>query len=151
MRLALAQARHAALAGEIPVGALVLSDVGDILFVAENCMESAANPCAHAEMLAIQGACRKRGGRRLSNCVLVSTLEPCLMCAAAAAHAHIAGIVYGAADPQAGAISSATDFMCLPLANRHIWHMGGVLGEECAELLNGFFAGLRQSDSNWIV
>lgn len=143
MEIALARARRAARAGEVPVGALIVDASGKILAVGENRMEKNANPCAHAEMLAIQDACAASSSMRLTDCVLVCTLEPCLMCAAAAAHACIAGIVYGATDPLAGAVVSCADFGQLPLAGRRIWHMGGILGDSCAALLNDFFYHLR--------
>ena len=148
MAFALEKARQAAEIGEVPVGALVLSETGGILALAANRMVCDSNPCAHAELLAIQKASRKRGRLRLANCFLVCTLEPCLMCAAAAAHARIAGIVYGASDPMAGAIHSRADFALLPFSNGNMWHMGGILGTECAGLLNNFFAKLRHADSN---
>ena len=149
MHIALHEAFLAAEKGEVPVGALIISENGIILSCAANSMESCSNPCAHAEILCIQQACKKIGSLRLANCFLVCTLEPCLMCAAAAAHAHISGIIYGASDPQAGAISSCADFAQLPLANKRIWYMGGILGIECSKLLNNFFISLRKTNNTF--
>lgn len=143
MQMALQEAEKAALLQEIPVGALIVDKMGSILGSAGNMVESGYDASAHAEIVAIRQACDKMKSPRLYDCVLVTTLEPCLMCAACAAHANIAGIVYGASDPQAGAVTSRTDFLQLPLNARFPWHMGGILGKDCADILNKFFTRLR--------
>jgi tRNA(adenine34) deaminase len=139
MREALAEALLARDAGEVPVGALVVSGNGDILARAGNAVERLNDPTAHAEILALRAACRVVGNYRLEGCVLLSTLEPCLMCAGALVHARLAGLVYGAADPGAGGVSSCLDGLDLPFLNHRVWHMGGVSGDRCAGLLCDFF------------
>ena len=139
MREALTEARSAALAGEVPVGALVGSGNGAILARAGNSVERLRDPAAHAEVLALREACRVAGNYRLEGCVLLATLEPCLMCAGALAHARIAGLVYGVPDPRAGAVSSCLDGLDLPFLNHRVWHMGGILEADCAQLLRDFF------------
>lgn len=149
MVLALAEASQAALIGEIPVGALVLSMHGEILGSAGNRVETFCDPAGHAEIIAMRQACAKLGNSRLSGCILISTLEPCLMCAAAALHARIDGIVYGASDPMAGAVMSCADFWSLPLPEAKPWQMGGVKSVECAALLNDFFRKLRPGNRRY--
>lgn len=143
MEIALAEARKAAQAGEIPVGALVVDPHGEILAKAANEVERRDDPTAHAEMLALRLASRRIGNCRLKDCVLVCTLEPCLMCAGAMLHSRVAGIVYGAADARAGAIASQADLPNLPGASHFIWHMGGMLSDECARILRDFFQARR--------
>lgn len=143
MRIALRQARMACERGETPVGALVAGPDGKIIGAFGNEVEARNDPTAHAEILALREAARITGNYRLEGCLLVSTLEPCLMCAGAIAHSRVAGLVYGAADSQAGAISSAADFWELPGVSREIWHMGGVLADECAGILRAFFRARR--------
>lgn len=149
MRVALAEARHAAAHGDVPVGALVVSRRGKILSIAGNRVEQDSDPTAHAEILALRRACLLAGEPRLEGCVLVATLEPCLMCAGAIFLSRIAGIVYGAADNRAGAVASANDWLALPGETQKIWHMGGVLGAECAGLLNSFFTTLRDESRKY--
>jgi tRNA(adenine34) deaminase len=139
MQEAIAEALLARDAGEVPVGALVVSGNGDILARAGNAMERLSDPTAHAEILALRAACRAVGNYRLEGCVLLATLEPCLMCAGALGHARMAGLVYGAADPGAGAVSSCLDGLELPFLNHRVWHMGGVSEDKCAQLLRDFF------------
>lgn len=139
MGLALNAAREAAQAKETPVGAALLNGHGQVLAVAGNAPESLKDPTAHAEILALREACRKTGNYRLEGCVLAVTLEPCLMCAGALAHARVAGLVYGARDPAAGAVESCMEALDLPFLNHRVWHMGGVCGTESAELLRAFF------------
>lgn len=147
MGLALAEARHAISHGDVPVGALIVSPRGKILALASNQVEQDSDPTAHAEILALRRACLMAGEPRLDGCVLVVTLEPCLMCAGAIFLSRIAGIVYGAADNRAGAVISANDYLALPGDTQKIWHMGGVLGHECANLLNVFFTTLRDDSA----
>ena len=143
MRLALAQARRAPAAGDVPVGAIVLDEGGAVIGRGYNQREAAGDPTAHAEMLAIREAAARRGGWRLTECVLVVTLEPCAMCAGAAVLARVARVVYGAADPKAGAAGSLWDLLRDRRLNHRPEVVGGVLAEECAAVLTSFFAAHR--------
>ncbi len=147
MAEALAEARLAAAEGEAPVGALVVAGGGTILGRGRNAPESSLDPTAHAEIAALRAACAAARNYRLEGAVLVVTLEPCLMCAGALAHARLAGVVYGAADPRAGAVNSCLDGLDLPFLNHRVWHMGGILAGPCADLLRDFFAVRRQGSS----
>lgn len=140
---ALVQARAARDAGEVPVGALLLSGHGEVLSLAGNAVEKLGDPTAHAEMLALRLACRRAGNYRLEGAVLVVTLEPCLMCAGALAHARLAGLVFGAVDKNAGAVISCRETLDEPFLNHRVWHMGGVREAECAALLHDFFLARR--------
>ena len=144
MALALDEARNAGAQGDVPVGAVIVAPEGEILAMAGNAVERGRDPTAHAEVLAIREACARLGNWRLSGCVLVVTLEPCAMCAAAIAHARFAGVVYGAADEAAGAVTSRAEYLDGPACPTPVWHMGGVRSEECAALLRDCFAGRRQ-------
>lgn len=146
MKMALTQASHAAKYGDVPVGALIVNDRGRILAQTSNRVERNGDPVAHAEILAITQATRTAATTHLKRCVLVCTLEPCAMCAGAIAHAQLAGVVYGAKDLRAGAITSAADVENLPLGGNSFWHMGGVKAKECAELLEKFFSQLRSNN-----
>ena len=143
MELALAQARLALEEGEVPVGAVVTDQAGRILAQAHNVTGALGDPMAHGELLALQKAQAGRGKARLTGCTLYVTLEPCAMCAQAIVHARLDGLVYGALDSLAGAVGSATDLLDMPFQNHRVWHMGGVLGEECASLLRDFFKDRR--------
>ena len=143
MERALELARLAAQAGEVPIGALVVRD-GRILGEARNAMESLQNTSAHAEILALREAGREAGNHRLTDAVLVVTLEPCIMCLGAVIQARLAGVVYAAADPKAGCLVSRMSGTDLPWSNHHFWALGGVLEEECSALLSGFFRKRRQ-------
>lgn len=143
MELALTEARAARAQGDVPVGAVIVAADGRILARGGNAVERDHDPTAHAEVLAIRAACVRLGNWRLSGCVLVVTLEPCAMCAAAIAHARLAGVVYGAADKAAGAVISRAEYLDGPVCPNPVWHMGGVRAEECAALLRNCFAGRR--------
>ena len=142
MRLALQQAKKAATLGEVPVGAVVAKD-GEPVALACNTRESGKNATHHAELLAIDAACKALGGWRLWQCELFVTLEPCPMCSGAIINSRIKRVVYGAADPKAGCCGSVTDLFALPFNHRPQVE-GGLLGEECARLLKDFFAALRK-------
>ena len=139
MRLALEQARAGEAQGEVPVGAVLAGCDGTILASAHNACLALNDPTAHAEILALRLAAGRLGNYRLSGTVLIVSLEPCLMCAGALMHARVDGVVYGAADPLAGAVSSCLETFALPFRNHTVWHMGGVASEECAALLQDFF------------
>ena len=143
MRLALTEAGLGATQGEVPVGALVVRQDGQVLAVAHNETLSANDPTAHAEILALRRAALRTGNHRMGGCVLVVTLEPCMMCAGAAREARVEGVVYGAEDMRAGAVSSCMAGLDLPLSTCRPWHCGGVESEACAAILRNFFADLR--------
>ncbi len=143
MRAALLEAEAGAAAGEVPVGAVVVSPEGKILARAHNRPVSAKDPTAHAEILALRGAARKSGNYRLTGCRLVVTLEPCPMCAGAAVAARIAEIVYGATDAKAGAVSTLYRIASDARLNHRAAVTPGVLAQECAALLTSFFRSRR--------
>ncbi|MET8864528.1 tRNA adenosine(34) deaminase TadA [Nonomuraea sp. NPDC004580] len=143
MRLALAEAGSAAARGEIPVGAVVLDEHGEVLAKAGNDRESTADPTAHAEVLALRAAAARRGEWRLGGCTLVVTLEPCTMCAGAAVLARVERIVYGATDEKGGAVGSLWDVVRDRRLNHRPEVVMGVLAEECGAALKRFFATRR--------
>ncbi|GGS80713.1 tRNA adenosine(34) deaminase TadA [Nonomuraea spiralis] len=143
MRLALAEAVAAGGRGEIPVGAVVLGPSGEVLAAAGNDRESAADPTAHAEVLALRRAAALRGQWRLSGCTLVVTLEPCTMCAGASVLARVDRIVYGAVDEKAGAVGSLWDVVRDRRLNHRPEVVMGVLAGECSAVLKEFFATRR--------
>lgn len=139
MRQALQQAEAAACAGEVPVGAVVVDDDGRIISRAHNETETTHDPTAHAEVLALRRAAAYVGNHRLQGCVLVVTLEPCLMCAGAIRESRISGVVWGAADGRAGALVSCLDGLGYGLEGSPPWHCGGIDAEACAAVLKVFF------------
>ncbi|MFI7707230.1 tRNA adenosine(34) deaminase TadA [Nonomuraea sp. NPDC049480] len=143
MRLALAEAVAAAAREEIPVGAVVLDERGEVLSAAGNDRESTADPTAHAEILALRRAAAARGEWRLSGCTLVVTLEPCTMCAGAAVQARVDRIVYGAVDEKGGAVGSLWDVVRDRRLNHRPEVVMGVLADECSAVLKRFFAARR--------
>ncbi|WP_203991255.1 tRNA adenosine(34) deaminase TadA [Sphaerisporangium rufum] len=143
MRLALTRAAEAGRRGEVPVGAVVLGPDGAVLASAGNDREGAADPTAHAEVLALRAAARSRGEWRLAGCTLVVTLEPCTMCAGAAVLARIARVVFGADDEKAGAAGSLWDVLRDRRLNHRPEVIRGVLAGECAAALRDFFADRR--------
>jgi tRNA(adenine34) deaminase len=140
MRRALSVAEGAVESGDVPVGALVVSPAGDVLAEAPNARERDGDPTAHAEVLALRAAAAARGEWRLDGCTLVVTLEPCTMCAGALVLARVSRLVYGAADPKAGAVGSLWDVVRDRRLNSRPEVVGGVLAAESAALLRGFFA-----------
>ncbi len=143
MRLALAQAARAPSTGDVPVGAVVLSPSGAVLAQTCNTREATGDPTGHAEVLALRAAAAATGSWRLEGCTLVVTLEPCTMCAGALVLARVARVVYGADDEKAGAVGSLWDVVRDRRLNHRPEVVRGVLGEESAALLTGFFAGHR--------
>lgn len=143
MRLALEEAVAAGARGEVPVGAVVLGPLGEVLAAAGNDRESTADPTAHAEVLALRQAARQRGQWRLTGCTLVVTLEPCTMCAGAAVQSRIDRIVYGAVDDKAGAVGSLWDVVRDRRLNHRPEVVMGVLAEESSAALKKFFATRR--------
>lgn len=144
MRLALKEAAKAAACAEVPVGALVVAPDGAILGRGHNSTLASHDPTAHAEINALREAARNTGNYRLTGCVLLATLEPCLMCTGALVHARIKGLIYGAPDPKAGAVASQLDGLELPHLNHSVWHCGGILQDDCSALLHSFFAARRR-------
>ncbi len=142
MQLALEQARIAASLGETPIGAVVVWE-GEVVSAAYNRRELDRIATAHAELLAIEAACRKLGGWRLHKATLYVTLEPCPMCAGAIINARVKRVVYGASDRKAGCCGSVLDLFREPF-NHHPEVTGGVLAEESAALLTSFFKKLRK-------
>jgi tRNA(adenine34) deaminase len=138
MALALAQARAAAAAGEVPVGAVVVKD-GRLIASGRNAPIAAHDPTAHAEVIALREAARVLGNYRLEGCALYVTLEPCAMCSGAMLHARLARVVFGAADPRTGSAGSVIDLFSHKPLNHHTRLTGGVLAEACAQLLKDFF------------
>ena len=143
MEQALACAREAEAAGEVPVGALLVDATGAVVARAANAPIARHDATAHAEMLALRVAGRALGNYRLPGCVLYVTLEPCAMCVGALVHARVARIVYGAPDPKTGACGSVFDLAATAKLNHRIDVVGGVLAEECGALLKQFFAARR--------
>lgn len=143
MGLALAQARKAMLAAEVPVGAVVVRD-GQIIAVGCNAPIGQHDPTAHAEIAALRAAAQVLGNYRLDDCELFVTLEPCAMCAGALLHARIKRVVFGAADPKTGAAGSVVDLFANARLNHQTQVQGGVLAEECSALLQDFFKRKRE-------
>jgi tRNA(adenine34) deaminase len=142
MALAIERAREAESHGDVPIGA-VIARGEEVLAAAGNERELRADPTAHAEILAIRAAADALGGWRLPGTTLYVTLEPCAMCAGAIVLARIPSVVFGAADPKAGAAGSVLDVLAQPALNHRPEVSGGVLEPECAGLLRGFFASRR--------
>jgi tRNA(adenine34) deaminase len=142
MALALAEARAAAAAGEVPVGAVVLVE-GRVVAARHNEREHTGDPTAHAEMLALRDAAAALGGWRLSDATIVVTLEPCPMCAGALVAGRVGRLVYGATDPRAGACGTLYNLCVDPRLNHELPVTSGVRGGECGALLTSFFAQRR--------
>jgi tRNA(adenine34) deaminase len=140
MRRALALARRAARLGEVPVGAVAVDEAGRLLAAEHNRSVIACDPTGHAEVLALRAAAAALGNYRLTGITLYVSLEPCPMCAGALVWARVRRVVYGAADPKAGALGSALDLAAQPGLNHRPLVQGGLLAEESAALLKEFFA-----------
>lgn len=142
MRLALDQALNAELAGEVPVGAVILHQ-GQVLATGYNRPITTHDPTAHAEIVALRHAAGLQQNYRLPDCTLYVTLEPCAMCAMAMMHARVRRVVFATADPKTGAAGSVLDLFALAQLNHHTQVQGGVLAEPAARLLREFFARRR--------
>ena len=142
MRLAIAEARRAEAAGEVPIGAIVVLD-GVVIGAGFNQPITSTDPTAHAEIVAMRAAAARAGNYRLSGSTLYVTVEPCLMCVGAMVHARVGTVVYGTAEPKAGAITSMTRAHELPGLNHRLQAEFGVLEEECREIMQAFFRSKR--------
>ncbi|MCL6613687.1 MAG: tRNA adenosine(34) deaminase TadA [Firmicutes bacterium] len=147
MRAALAEAEKALAMDEVPVGAVVVAG-GEIIGRGHNRRETEGDPTAHAEILALREAARRRGHWRLHGTTLYVTLEPCPMCAGALVNARVDRLVFGAIDPKAGAAGTLFNLVEDPRLNHRLEVTGGVLGEEAAELLRRFFRLRRGEGAN---
>ena len=143
MQQALALANQAATSDDVPVGALVVNDQGEIIGVGENLREKNNDPTAHAEIVAIKNAAQKIGNWRLDDLTMVVTLEPCAMCAGAIVQTRMKRLVFGAFDEKAGAVGSVWDVVRDTRALTKIEVISGVLEKECAQVLTNFFKGKR--------
>jgi tRNA(adenine34) deaminase len=142
MRLALEEARAAAAEDEVPVGAIVVAS-GRVIASAHNQREQLSDPTAHAEMIALTQAAAQLGSWRLEQCTLYVTLEPCPMCAGAILQARVPRVVWGAADPKAGAVESLYRLFEDSRLNHRVDHVGRVLADDCGRILTEFFRGKR--------
>jgi len=142
MRMAMREAERALEHDDVPIGAVVVRD-GEVLAAAHNERELRQDPTAHAELIALREAARAGGSWRVLDSVIYVTLEPCSMCAGAIVLARVPRVVYGAADPKAGACGSVLDVLAEPRLNHRPEVAGGLLAQECGELLGEFFASRR--------
>ena len=142
MRVAIEEARAAEVAGEVPVGAVVVIG-GEVVARDHNRREERADPSAHAELLAIRSACADAGSWRLPGATVVVTLEPCPMCAGALLAARVGRVVFGTPDPRAGALGSLYNLGTDPRLAHELDVVPGVLADECAAMLGDFFAARR--------
>jgi tRNA(adenine34) deaminase len=142
MRLALREAQRAREHEDVPIGAVVVG-AGEVLAAAHNERELRQDPTAHAEIIALREAARAVGSWRILDAALYVTLEPCAMCAGAIVLARVGRVVYGAPDPKAGAAGSVLDVLSEPRLNHRPEVAGGLLAEECGELLSAFFSSRR--------
>ena len=142
MRRALDLARQAADRGEVPVGAVLVRGA-EVVGEGANCPIHRHDPTAHAEIIALRAAAEYLGDYRLNDTTLYVTLEPCIMCASALVHARVGRVVFGAWDPKAGGAGSIADIFAMPALNHRVDVFGGVLAEECSEMLSAFFRARR--------
>ncbi|MEQ5803190.1 tRNA adenosine(34) deaminase TadA [Halomonas sp. H10-9-1] len=145
MHRALDQARLGLVAGEVPVGAVVVDVAGEIVGVGFNAPVAGHDPSAHAEIRALRDAGARLGNYRLDGCTLYVTLEPCLMCTGAIIHARLARVVYGAAEPRSGMVESKANLFAQPWYNHRVEVQGGILASRASLLLREFFAARRQA------
>lgn len=146
MQLALEQATLAAVAGEVPVGAVVVSPEGQLLGSGYNQPIAGKDPTAHAEVMALRAAAAKIDNYRLPGCTLYVTIEPCTMCVGAMVHARISHLVYGAPEPRFGAVVSGRRLLDEGEFNHRMSYEGGVLAERCGEVMREFFRSRRSKD-----
>lgn len=144
MQLALAQAQAAALAGEVPVGAIVVRE-GEVIATGKNSPVASTDPTAHAEINALRAAAKTLGNYRLEDCTLYVTLEPCAMCSGALLNARLKRVVFGASEPKTGAVQSVVSLFSNPKLNHQTQWLGGVMAQACAAVLQDFFEQRRQT------
>jgi tRNA(adenine34) deaminase len=147
MRESIAEALAARDEGEVPVGAVVVFE-GAIIGRGRNAVIGHSDPTAHAEIVALRDAARRLGNYRLTGATLYSTIEPCAMCAGAILHARIARLVYGADDPKAGAVATHFGICSTDFLNHRVMIEGGMLEDECREMIQSFFREKRKSDTS---
>jgi tRNA(adenine34) deaminase len=144
MLAAIDEARRAEVHGDVPIGAVLLDASGTAVAEAGNERELSRDPTAHAEVLVLRSAARAARSWRLEDHTLVVTLEPCTMCAGALVQARVGRLVFGAYDPKAGAVASLWDVVRDSRLNHRVEVVGGIMAEECGQLLSDFFAGQRR-------
>lgn len=142
MRLALREAEQAAEHDDVPIGAVIVRE-GEVIGAGHNERELRADPTAHAEMIALREAARTLHSWRVLDAVIYVTLEPCAMCAGALVLARVPRVIFGAPDPKAGAVGSVFNVLAEPRLNHHPQVAGGLLADECGDLLRGFFESRR--------
>jgi tRNA(adenine34) deaminase len=143
LRDAIAEAQAAEIAGEVPVGAVIVRN-NEIIARGRNRVIADSDPTAHAEIIALRAAARASANYRLEGCDLYTTLEPCAMCAGAILHARIRRLIYATPDPKAGACGTVLSVLNHPSLNHRVDVTAGLLGEECSTLLTNFFRARRQ-------
>lgn len=148
MKIALEQAKEAALIDEVPVGAVLVSSDGDVIARDHNRTISLCDPSAHAEMLVLRKAASVIHNYRLLNTTLYVSVEPCVMCTGAILHARLTGVVFGAPDPKWGGLGSIYDFSLDRRFNHRLDVVSGILGEESKALIQGFFRNKRANSSS---
>lgn len=149
MQLAYQQALLAQESGEVPVGAVIIDSRGEILATGYNRTIQDHDPTGHAEVVALRAASKQVGNYRLPGATLFVTLEPCAMCMGAMMHARLARVVFGAADPKTGVCGSVINLAQEPRLNHHAEVVGGVLSQECGDLLRTFFRQRRNKESKF--
>lgn len=143
MQRAIAVAQEALASGDVPVGALIINQSGEVVGRGKNQRESESDPTAHAEIVAIRSATQSQKNWRLDGHTLVVTLEPCAMCAGAIAQSRIKTLIFGAWDEKAGAVGSVWDVLRDPRSPLQVEVISGIMESECAQLLTDFFSDLR--------
>lgn len=144
MKIALKEAQKANDIDEVPIGAVIVMD-GKVISQAHNLREKNQSATAHAEVLAINKACKKLNTWRLNGCILYVTLEPCTMCVGASILSRVDGVVYGAKDPKGGSLGSLYDISLIKGFNHYPWVVSGVCEEESSEMLKNFFKNKRKN------
>ena len=148
MRLALAEAERAYALGEVPIGAVILNDAGELIASGYNLRETEHDATAHAELIAIRCACQKLGRWRLTGLTLYVTIEPCPMCAGAIVMSRISRVVYGSTDAKAGACESLFNITGCPALKHQPEMLAGVLADECSEIIKRFFRERRKNKNS---
>lgn len=148
MRLALAEAERAYALGEVPIGAVILDETGEVIASGYNLRETQHDATAHAELIAIRRACQRLGRWRLTGLTLYVTIEPCPMCAGAVVMSRISRVVYGSTDTKAGACESLFNITGNPALNHHPEMLAGVLADECSQIIKRFFRERRKNKNS---